>query len=374
MEAPPPSHRTGSPKAGNPAGVDGPAPLVINGRFLTQPLTGVQRFALEITRELIGLMPDAMVAVPRGTTCSDPAIAARLLPIGRTGGTWWEQTELMLHLARRGGVLLNLCNTAPLLHGANVVTVHDLGVYEQPDWYDPGFVRWYRFLTPRIVRRAAAVLTVSESSRRALTDRFGIPAERVHVVYNGLSPGLRPTGAVPKERLVLHVGSFTDRKNVPFIVSAFRKAAPPGYRLVLCGGVQDRLRHTPIQPGGGVEIRTGAGDAELRDLYARASHVVCASHYEGFGLPVLEGIAHGAVPLLSDIPVFRELFPEGSIFFSPRDPATLESVFATLPPEIPDPSFSERTSYLGNYDHVRSATTIAELLRRLHQAPDRHRP
>lgn len=342
--------------------------LVINGRFLSQTVTGVQRSALELSTLLIDLVPDIKFIVPQNTSCDDAAITDRSVFLGRLQGTLWEQTELAAYMRRHGGVLLNLCNTAPLAWSRNIVMIHDLGVFENPAWYSDRFARWYRFLTPRILRKALMVLTVSEFSKNELVRRFGIPDEKVHVVHNHVPLALLPGSPVPKENLILHVGSFTDRKNVSFIIEAFRNAGRKDLRLVLCGSEQPDLsnRSTVTRNDENISVLTGVDDRGLRELYAKAGYIVCASHYEGFGMPVLEGIAHGANPILSDIPVFKELYPEGPIYFSPLRRTELEQIFTSLPDEYTDAMPEARRRYMRAFDPSRTEQTLAQLIQGLH--------
>jgi glycosyltransferase involved in cell wall biosynthesis len=222
-------------------------------------------------------------------------------------------------------------------------------------------------MTPRILRKALMVITVSRSSADELLRRFDVPPDKVHVVYNSIPAALLPEGEVPKEKMVLHVGSFSDRKNVPFIIEAFRRSGRSDLRLVLCGSPQRQLRYkaTMAAEDANIEVHTGLSDQELGRLYAKASYIVCASHYEGFGMPVLEGIAHGAIPLLSDISVFRELYPKGPLFFSPLRPEELEAIFATLPDQYADPMPEIRKEYLKTFAHSRSVGVMAELMEEL---------
>src|SRR5690349_23996635 len=97
-------------------------PLFVNGRFLCQTLTGVQRFAVEVTRAIDRLMaasewPETAVLLPRPPPgAMIPSFSRlRLAELGRTHGHVWEQTELPI--GARHGILINLGNTAPVLAG-----------------------------------------------------------------------------------------------------------------------------------------------------------------------------------------------------------------------------------------------------------------
>src|SRR5215831_628437 len=130
----------------------------INGRFLTQSVTGVQRYAHEIVRALDGLLcaghPLAhglslQLLVPPGTTDHIGVRAIRLKSVGRVKGQAWEQIVLPFHV--RGG-LLSLCNTGSLAARKHIVCIHDLNTRAFPASYSARFRALYRVLLPALGR------------------------------------------------------------------------------------------------------------------------------------------------------------------------------------------------------------------------------
>ena len=109
----------------------------VNGRYLSQRITGVQRYA----REIVARLSDRL-----------QVIAPRAMAKGVCGHVW-EQTVLPCRLRR--GVLWSPCATGPLAVASQVVTIHDCAFYDCPDGFTPSFARWYRCLVPRLARRAA---------------------------------------------------------------------------------------------------------------------------------------------------------------------------------------------------------------------------
>jgi len=338
--------------------------LVINGKFLGQPLTGVQRFAVEICRHLVRIYSNVIIVVPHRTNCTYDDLRPHLEFHGDQKGTLWEQIDLLSFMRQHGGILLNLGNTAPLLYDNNIVTIHDLGVYQNRKWYDRSFVWWYKTMTPIILKRSKAILTVSQFSKSEIKRIFNIPDNRISIVYNGLAEGFGSEIESDKEALILHVGTFSERKNVNFIVEAFRKAQTNGYKLIFCGNFDDNLLHTmgDLSSSENIEFKTEVTDKALNQLYAKARYIICASHYEGFGLPILEGIAHRLTPILSDIPVFRERYDNGSLFFNPNELNELSNVFSDLPDAYTCPSDKRVNMYRQKYSYRTSAQTIIELI------------
>ena len=122
-------------------------PIAINGRFLTQGMTGVQRFAREITAATDRLMgndawPQARLLMP-SSVAQSPFAYLKAEAIGQKSGQLWEQWELPK--AATGSFLINLGNTAPLMLGrGQAVVIHDAGVFDTPESYSFAFRTWYR--------------------------------------------------------------------------------------------------------------------------------------------------------------------------------------------------------------------------------------
>ena len=129
----------------------------INGRFLTQPLTGVQRYAWEVVHALDALVANGdpraadlhlEILVPPGAARSLPVAAIRTRSVAGPTGQLWEQRAL---LKAASGGLLSLCNTGPVAHSRQIVCIHDASTRSVPESYAYAFRTLYRFLQPRAV-------------------------------------------------------------------------------------------------------------------------------------------------------------------------------------------------------------------------------
>ena len=338
--------------------------LYVNGRFLTQNVTGVQRYAIEMCKKLATMFDDFHIAVPKSTKTHEDKLKPFLFEVGQLSGTIWEQVDLCRFMKNNGSVLLNLCNTAPLGYHRNVVTIHDLGVFRNSDWYEWKFANWYKFLTPRIVKKAISILTVSEFSKREMIDVLGIDAQNIHVVYNGVGEDLRSASVQQKEKIVLHVGTLSERKNVKMIVDCYLQSCPNNFKLVLCGKADKNLSipATEFNKINSIEVINGLNDTQLSALMAKASYLISASNYEGFGLPVLEGLANDAKPILSDIPVYRELFSGVAEFFSLERPEELVKIFQGLDANDSKLESSVESDFLERFKFGRSADKIKTII------------
>ena len=125
--------------------------IFVNARFLTQPLSGVQRYGIECSRQIKKLHPEATFVAPGNILHTDIAKELNVKIVGKNTGHLWEQVDLPFYLARhKSPPLLSLANTAPLLYSNNFVTIHDLAFYHHPEWNSKAFSAWYNILIPRL--------------------------------------------------------------------------------------------------------------------------------------------------------------------------------------------------------------------------------
>lgn len=306
--------------------------LLRAGRF-----SGVERHALSLVRELAALAPGEVVLFRRRDAPGDmgglPVEQHLAPPASRP-----VVDQLWLPAAaRRARVdfLHSLAFPTPLLwRGPSLLTVHDATPWLHRDALSPGMRLYHRPLFPQALRRAAAVLTVSEAARRDLAGATGVPAARIHVTPNGVDPRFFQSraGAAPGERpYLLAVGTLEPRKDLPVLLDALRLLRRDGrdLRLVLAGrpGWGGALDPGDLRPQ--VRLAGPVADAELAALYAGAACYVLPSRYEGFGLPLLEAMASGTPAVASDIPALRELGGDAVRYAPPGDPAAFARAIAS---------------------------------------------
>jgi glycosyltransferase involved in cell wall biosynthesis len=230
----------------------------------------------------------------------------------------WEQTWLPL-AARRTEWLLCPANLAPLATRNTAVVIHDAAPLREPAWYSTAYVRWQRFVLPRIARRARLVITVSEFSRRELRELLGVDAA---VVPGGVDERFTPEAAPMFDRpYVLTVASRTARKNLGALEETARRLGARGIEVVAAGGERPQFR----DDGGASAVRSlgHVPDEQLPGLYAGAECFVLPSLYEGFGLPCLEAMACGTPVVASNAGALPETCGDAAQLVDPRDPSAI---------------------------------------------------
>lgn len=297
--------------------------VYINARFLTQQITGVQQFAFEICRYLKSDVVEFTLLIPKGCAVPEPLRHIPTQVVGNNQGYLWEQLELPYFLRKQGSpLLLNFCNTAPLLYTNQWVTIHDLAFMHHPEWFSKSFAGVYRFLIPRIARKSRKVFTVSTTIQNQLQQLFGIPLHKIELLYNGIHHDLLQSGRIqtaPRKKFILTVSSINPRKNLPTLITAFEKATITGYQLIIVGATNSLFGKQSLSVPDNVHFAGYVSNEELIRLYKEASLFVSLSYDEGFGIPVLEALYCGCPVLLSDIPVYRECFGETASFTSAID-------------------------------------------------------
>lgn len=311
--------------------------VYLNGKFLAQRTTGVQRFAARVVLALDRqLVADGrrwvLLCPPEGQA---PALARvelrRVAGPGRSLHAW---EQLALPRAARDGLLVNLAGSAPWFARRQVATLHDAAVFDHPEAYTPAFVAWYRRLFRRLGRRAARLLTVSAFSRQRLVQALGVAPERFAIVPCGadhLDEVVADDAVIARlglegQRFVLAVGSENPTKNQAGLLEAWRRLRPDAdCRLVLVGGRNQRVFHSG---GAGDDppgvVRTGwLPDAPLVALYRRAEALAFPSHYEGFGLPPVEAMRCGCPVLVARAASMPEVCGDAALYVDPADPADI---------------------------------------------------
>lgn len=355
-------------------------------RFLTQPLSGMQRYAEELCTAL-----DDVLAGDRGYLGGAPVIglkpggpsrsrdwkAIELRSTGRLKGHAWEQVELA-HAAR-DGILISLAGSGPLAHPRHVLALHDANLVVNPQFYSRGYRSFHGFVRPRLARRARALLTISGFSRGELARHYKVPEARLQLVPDSAEHILgvpSDTGILTRSGLVpgryaLCVGNQSPNKNIALAIDAFAKVTPEGMRLAIAGGTPAALARAETSSAPWLTTLGRVTDGELRALYENAAVFVFPSLYEGFGVPPLEAMSLGCPVISSDSSAMPEVLGDAALFFRSGD---VEACAARLREVLGlDPAGRQRMVEAGRaraaqYRWRESADRLARVLQTLEAA------
>lgn len=302
---------------------------------------GTGAYATNLTREL-ALEPALNLEILGGPDIgSGDGFISRALRRG--GNIYWSQWGLTRFL-RQGNFDVLHCPAfvAPTDSPCpSVVTIHDLTFALFPEHFQGG---WRAYLTsrmPAILHSVSAVICISEQTRKDLLSLYKVPADKAHVVYNGVDharfhPAARLNADWARDRglrsgYVLHMGSLAARKNIPTLLKAvayLRSRGKWGDRQVVLAGTKSRGLYGAeevydnIKGLGLADITLLPGhvsEQHVPGLYSEAAALVMPTLYEGFGLPILEAMASGTPVVASDNSSIPEVAGDAALLVPTTD-------------------------------------------------------
>ncbi len=310
------------------------AAFFINGRFLTQRPTGVQRYALNVVRaidqQFKGSADAPVVIAPSAAV--DPGLSnLSLVRKGPFTGHAWEQFTLPNHAQ---GLLLNLGNTAPAFREAQVVCIHDVNSFVSPESYTRAFRAFYAALQPQLAKRSARIATVSQASARMLARHVPIPAVEIAVLPNGhehallwspddanIAPSMLAGRTRTDRPYVLAFGSRARHKNIQLLIDIADDLDVKNIDVVIAGGNLGIFAGAALQAKSNVYAAGHVTDADIAYFIDGALCLAFPSWTEGFGLPIVEAMARGCPVIASNCSSMPEIAGEAALLASPSEPA-----------------------------------------------------
>jgi glycosyltransferase involved in cell wall biosynthesis len=316
----------------------------------------------------------------------------QLLEYHAEPGSFHTHLHLPFLLRNRGVDILHMpwFYAPAVVFSRLVITVHDLtDVFAPPAGATPLVQAGRLFFARRALNRADRIMAVSHSSKRELSRVFGVPEEKIEVVYNALDERFlrepMPTDAdrvlerhAVTDPFVLYAGNIKRQKNLPRLIEAFAVAKADlrdhpeyaGLKLLLIGDSAEEhsdLRRAVLRSRvqGEVRFLGFVPHPVLRVFYSRARAFLFPSLYEGFGLPPLEAMAHGTPVLTSSVSSLPEVFADAALLVNPENIFEIaRGIRQILTEDVTREALIRRGHDLvKNYSWERSAGQVREVYR-----------
>lgn len=334
--------------------------IAVNARFLTQSITGVQRYAFEMSKALRKFCNEDEIVffAPRNIRLKNEAEELNVKIVGSHTGHLWEQLDLPRHLKKIGSpLLLNFCNTAPIFYKNKFSTMHDITYVRYPGTYSRLFRLYYRVMMPLVLRTSRHIFTVSEFSRKEISEYFHFPIENISVAYNAVSSEFKPVvdEKLNAEKYLLAVSSVKENKNFLMALRAFKSVSVnlPQVKLFIVGDLKagnfSSVDLSEFMNDSNIRFLGRVSDSQLIKLYSNAVAFLFPSLYEGFGIPVLEAQACGCPVIASNTASLPEVLKNSAIMKNPHDVRELSDAITHIAENV---EFRHQVVNLG-YENIK---------------------
>jgi glycosyltransferase involved in cell wall biosynthesis len=342
---------------------------IINGKFLSQRTTGVQRFAFEILKELdiIAKNLDIALAIRIDATDIPEFKNIKVEQVGTHRGIIWDELELPFYIIRCKAIGVHLCFRAPIIK-PDIVCIHDINQITCPSSYSLKSRIPYFLLTMWLIRKAKRIFTVSYFSMKEINkiaNRQLVYIESIignawqHLSYTVSDTSILSNLALTDREYYFTLGSLCRHKNLSWIFNT--ATLNPTSLFVIAGSVNRKVlsaaqnQHVPTN----VKLIGYVSDSEAKTLMSNCKAFIYPSYYEGFGVPPLEALGCGCKKIVvSDIEVMHEIYSNAAVYINPYEPiGDIDEYILNYPVHM------QPEDVLGKYSWVKSAHTLFNVLK-----------
>lgn len=339
---------------------------VINGKFLSQQQTGVQRMQYELIKALDNIIDDSddITLLTPPDAREIPLRHIKVVKYGKLKGVLWEQINLLQYELRNKATGINLGNVAPFIK-PDIVCIHDMNVKANPHFYSAKYRIWNNAQFFNIFRRAKMILTVSEFSKNEINriyKNLNMPVEVVKNAWQHFEKteydenALNKYGLTEKE-YYFALSSMAPNKNFNWIQKV--AASNPDDMFVIAGMKKNDIYGDKgeLDRQDNVKCLGYVSDGEAKELMKHSRAFLFPTLYEGFGIPPLEALSTGTDVIVSDTPCMHEVLQDAAEYIDPcRFDYKLDSIKGC--------SQQTREKVLNMYGWDKSAKKLYEILKR----------
>lgn len=323
--------------------------IAIDLTSLSYHLTGIERYALCITKELlINDNDNEYILIFRNEIFSEIVpyinkIKHKTIVLSGDNKLLFYQITLLKCLNRiDSDKYLFLAFVAPFLFKKSgcYSAIHDMVMWDYPETLSFTKVIYARLCCLMTKLHADGIITVSDFSKNRIADVLKVKKEKIHIVYSAITMALNNNSNIDihkqydtPSKYILTLSTLEPRKNMGLLLKAFSNVADRvDYDLVLVGRtgwkIEDFLKQCACQER--VHVTGYVDDKDIGNVYKNAMCFVFPSLYEGFGLPPVEALALGTPVIASDAASMPEVLRNQAIYFKCNDQQELEKLLLNL--------------------------------------------
>lgn len=347
-------------------------------------LTGIGRYCLELAERLPAKLGPGRVHYFRGSEwLDDPHELLDESWVPKRAHRWQRRFTTWRSRRRLRNAVIHAPNFfLPDWAERGVATVHDLSVFLYPETHPAERIRDFEAKFEQTLSNARLLVTDTETVRQELISMFAVPPAKIVSVALGASVRRARKDLVDlsalglqAEQYLLCVSTFEPRKRIDRLVRAYAGLPAPlrsRFPLILAGakGWHNESLNALIEQAsadGSVRQLGFVPDAVLQTLYASATAFIYPSRYEGFGLPVVEAMAHGTPCIIANTPSLVEVVQNAARVIDPEDEVAFR---AAIEQATQDHVWREEAAQLGkivaqSYSWDACATSMADLYRKV---------
>ena len=310
--------------------------ILINGDFLCRRLTGIERYAHEITNRLdkISKPGEIAIIVPYNAVNLPSFVNLKLIRHKKNirSRFWWQMLTLQWFLIiHKEYTVLEFGNTV-LPFAPGIVFLHDIYCEFFPDDFiskRDKLIRLYNKIQYRMITRLAKkIVTVSEYSKNEISKTYNIDPSRINVIYSS-ADHMRFTNAdmsifdnfpvLAEKSFYFSLGSLSKRKNIRWILEYARKR--PEANFVISGMSLSTVKVDELNKGipENIILLGYLNDSRVKAMMQKCKAFILPSYYEGFGLTPLEALACGAQVIVANVASLPEIYGNTAHYIDPFD-------------------------------------------------------
>lgn len=344
----------------------------INGRFLSERITGMQRYAYEVVAELDKICRKNEFEIVTSSK-TEVKVHYKNIPIikyGNLQGIPWEQLSLPRYLYKNKRTGIHMLSSVPILKSSDIVVAHGVNNKVNPQFYkttrDKIARAWHNLDYYFYFKNSKCIFTVSEFSKSEIIKTYGVKPEYIHIApnawqhmerisedentfkkYNFIEPG----------NYYFSMSSVNENKNFKWIAEVAKRNKEQKFAIAGGRSLQQYFKVNSMGQPENLFFLGYVSDEEAKSLMKYCKAFLFPTFYEGFGIPPMEAMACGATAIVSDTPTMHEVYEDTVRYIDPYNyDVSLERVL--------ERKTADSSKALSKYSWERTAKEIYDKLLR----------